>query len=259
VAPDTSSAMVVTNFPTTNSTAKFYWVDGGSNLTVQCSATINGATVTGQAVLTVVRPMAKITDQTSAVRMGYDENDISYGVYFGTFGSPPGILFSNVITLPQGNYNYGNTSYTSQWVQVIIPVYTGTITISSTNVYTVLLATTNVVLDTQYPYGFNANYPFPDTDDSPGVQTASPNEIAASFSQKSEMWLMFQPANGQWVPLRKVSWNAAGAATNAGAGWILTGSSWSTNPPDADTGTAFPTWTNNISDIQLLTNYIGNL
>ena len=57
VAPDASSAMVVTNFPTNNASAIFYWVDGASNRVVQVSATVQGKTVTAQAMFNVLCPL----------------------------------------------------------------------------------------------------------------------------------------------------------------------------------------------------------
>lgn len=60
VARDASSAMVVTNFPTNNASAIFYWVDGASNRVVQVSATINGKTVTGQATFNILKPSADL-------------------------------------------------------------------------------------------------------------------------------------------------------------------------------------------------------
>jgi hypothetical protein len=63
VAADFSSAVVVTNFPTNNTTAKFYWVNAESNNVVQCSATVHGMRVTGQAVFNVYSPSIIFTDE----------------------------------------------------------------------------------------------------------------------------------------------------------------------------------------------------
>ena len=254
IAPDTNSAMVVTHFPLNNTNVAFCWVDGGDSRTVQCSAEINGATITASAVFNVQRPMASITTQTGIVQPGINEQRSDYGVYFGTYGNSPGIVFTPTVILPSGDYNYGNTNYEIQWVQVIIPAYSGTLKFGGSNTVTWTKTTTSVVLDTTFPYGFT---PFPYTDDSPGVAADyATNEIAASFSQKAEMWLMFQPANGQMVPLREVDWNCSGSITNNGSSWELISASWSTNPPDADTGTSYPTWTNNIANIpvEVITN-----
>ncbi|MGA2179716.1 MAG: hypothetical protein ABSH15_09065 [Verrucomicrobiota bacterium] len=249
VATDSSSAMVVTNFPLNNSNVVFYWVDGATNRVIQCSATVQCKTITGQAVFNVLRPTAKVMTQTSSVELGYNINRTFFGVCFGTNGGAPGILFSNTVIMPLGNYNYGNANYILEWVQVVTPTYLATVKFQGTNIITYTKMATNVVLDTTYPYGFDPSFPYPDTDDSPCIATDLPQEIAASVTQNSEMWLMFQPANGQSVPLRTVSWNCSGAATNSGAGWVLTSRSWSTNPSDADAGTTYPVWTNNISTI----------
>jgi len=68
------------------------------------------------------------------------------------------------------------------------------------------------------------------------------------------MWLMFKPNGGQWVPLRTVTWSLSGTATNSGVGWVLTSRSWSTNPPDADSGTTYPIWTGNITNTPINVN-----
>jgi hypothetical protein len=110
------------------------------------------------------------------------------------------------------------------------------------------------MLDAVYPYGFDPTLPYPDTSDSPFERLdLSTNQIGGSMSLNFEMWLMFQPTNGLWVPLRVVSWNCEGSATNSGSGWgwvPFTSPSWSANPPDTDAGVSYPTWTNNFSNIK---------
>jgi hypothetical protein len=113
---------------------------------------------------------------------------------------------------------------------------------------------TNVVLDTKYPYGFSSGLPYPDTADSPAIATDGANEIAASATQYSQMWLMFQPTNGGWVPLRTVSWYFSGSATNSGTNWTLFPPAWSTNPPDSNAAGAFPIWDGNITNVPTTVN-----
>jgi hypothetical protein len=61
------------------------------------------------------------------------------------------------------------------------------------------------------------------------------------------MWLMFQPASGQWVPLRVVTWNWGGSGTNNSGTWTLTSSNNAVNPADSDS-TNYPQWNDNITN-----------
>jgi len=55
---------------------------------------------------------------------------------------------------------------------------------------------------------------------------------------------MFQPASGQWVPLRKISWGWGGTGTWSGTNWNLTSP---TNPVGSDQdSTDYPRWNDNI-------------
>lgn len=258
VAPDSSSAMVVNSFPLNSSNVAFYWAGGASNLKVQCSATVHGTPLTAEATFNIVRPTASITTRTRSVELGYNIGLTHYAICFGAHGDSPGILFSNAITMPQGDYNSGNTNYALEWVQVIAPNYLATQTFTNyletqtftnSDPHTYSQSATNVVLDTFYPYPFSPAFPYPDADDSPFITIDFPTEIAASVSQSSEMWLMFQPANGNWVPLQTVNWSWSGAATNSGTGWVLTSTNWSANPTGVDAGTTYPVWTNNVTNI----------
>ena len=100
-AADASSAMVVTSFPLNNSNVVFYWVDGASNRLVQCSATVQGKMVTGQAAFNVFRPTAKITTVTGTVALDTNWNNgyfaLHYGYIIAEFGTP-GIQFYSSIT-----------------------------------------------------------------------------------------------------------------------------------------------------------------
>ena len=239
---------------TNSQSISYFWVTGvtnqseATNRIVQCSATINGKVIIGQAVFQVLKPFAHIIATTSSLQIGNDQAG-DPGLCFGTNGGPPGILFSNFLIMPAGtNYNYGNTQPSIDWWQTISPPYeAGVYVQDGADTVPIIKEDTNtVVLDTTSPYGFNHTLPWPDTDDSPSATTSFTNQTGVIINQHSTMWLMFQPAGGQWVPLRSVSWYCSGSATNFGGGWIITSSSWSTNPPDVDAGTNYPAWTNNI-------------
>ena len=235
---------------TNNQNINFWWVNGATNRSVQCSATVLGQTVTASAVFNVLRPTGKIFAQTGAVAINNLEMNLELGFINAPSYPTAGILFSNTVTMPPGtNYNWGNANYETEWVQLVTSPSPMTITTTTgTNVVVHTRETSGIVLDSAYPYP-NA-YPFTGkiTVDAPFVTLAETNETSASDTQISKMWLMFKPDGGQWVPLRTVSWNWSGGANLSGTNWLLSASSWSTNPPDADAGTAYPTWTNNIAN-----------
>jgi hypothetical protein len=75
--------------------------------------------------------------------------------------------------------------------------------------------------------------------------------VAESF----EMWFMFRPSGGQWVPLKAVNWSWSGSATN-NAGtfatdnsgpWTLESGTNSVNPPDFEAH-SYPVWNSNITN-----------
>lgn len=228
---------------TNSQNANFWWADSASNRVVQCSATVNGAIVMGQAIFNVLRPTAKIEATTSSVRIGLDISGDVFRMYFGEYRGTnvdaiPGIQLSNNITMPTGiNYNYGNTNYSVNWVQ-LVTAHSASLTLYGTN-HT--LQTSGVVLDTQYPASDVAD----SMDDSPGISLEEEGETAASYTSNFKTWVMFKPDGGGWVPLRTVNWSLDCAASLSGTNWVLSKANWSTNPPDADSGTTFPVWTDN--------------
>jgi hypothetical protein len=234
------SGIVYTNFSTVNSNVVFYWVDGVTNLAdatnrvVQISATVNGKTVTGQATFKVVKPMVSVTTHTASVNA---DNFIGLLGFYDDSTYGPGITFSNAITIPSG------FSGSNEWVQIVLNPYRAQ---QDTNnvwwVYTENGAAP--YLDTSYPYTNVAANVAADTPSSPLLNGYREIAITNSF----EMWLMFKPTGGQWVPLRTVSWNFSGTATNSGTSWFLTSGNWSTNPPDADAGTTYPQWNSNVKN-----------
>lgn len=239
---------------TNNVSVRFFWTDGAtnvataSNLVVTCSATVNGAPVAAQATFNVMKPMVKISTQTSVLTLSNDVAHDTYSLCFGTYPAPgskyvPGILFAPTYKLPDIETNQISPSF--EWWQIITnyQVVVG----YSSGPPTIIEITNELVSDgQQIDYGFDAhNFPFPQTDDSPSVPILDGSEIGVSLALHATMWLMFKPYGGQWVPVRSVPWYCSGSATNLGSSWSLTSSSWSTNPPDFDAGRNYPTWTNN--------------
>ncbi|HEY5298051.1 MAG TPA: hypothetical protein VIK59_08995 [Verrucomicrobiae bacterium] len=246
---DSSTGILNTNFSLTQSNALFCWSDSGLKL-MNISATVNGKTVTGQAWFNVVRPMAQIVTTSGTVGLDTITFPGAPVLHYGDpgVGFVPGMLFSNTVTMPSGNYNSGNTNYSIQWVQMGISFDGQVETNDGSGAWYEAQAAN--MLDTSYPYGFDTYLPYPCTEDSPHSQGLSPY-IAASFSETFEMWLMFKPVGGQWVPLQGVAWSWSGSGSLDGPAWQLTDSANTVNPVGVNT-TTFPTWTDN------LTNHINN-
>jgi hypothetical protein len=77
---------MATNFSLNNSNVVFYWVDGASNRTVQVSATVDGKTVTGQAVFNIYRPSVTFTDEPPS----WATNDVIDGTLSLVLGNAGG-------------------------------------------------------------------------------------------------------------------------------------------------------------------------
>jgi hypothetical protein len=235
VAADSSSAVVVTNFPLNRTNAVFYWVDGGKKQ-VQCSAMVNGKKVTAQTTFNLLRPTATVTATTSSVGI-YDVFSPFWLRFFDESSFTEGITFSSTMTIPSG------FSGTNEWVQIVNPYRSYR---DTNGVWWVLSDNgSGPYLDTSYPYtNAIANI----ATDSPGSPLSSRNnEVTAADSFK--MWFMFKPTGGQWVPLRIVTWNWSGVASLSGTNWTLSSRNWSTNPPSVDAGTTFPQWNNNVKNL----------
>jgi hypothetical protein len=235
-----NSGVVYTNFSTVNSNVVFYWVDGANNRTIQCSATINGKTITGQATFNVLRPTAKITTQTGSVSVNstWGDLEISFGLQSPEIA---GITFSNIITMPSTNFT-GST----EWLQVVNDVVQTRQRISD------LVWETwagGGGLDNSVPYD-NEPLNTLTVNDNPGGHLTNDyleyNVVTNSFT----MWLLFKPDinNACFVPLRAVGWNWSGSATNNVGTWMLeSGATNSVNPPDFGT-TGFPLWNRNVTN-----------
>jgi hypothetical protein len=143
----------------------------------------------------------------------------------------------------------GFTNYQIQWVQVSI---TKQATITTSNNLTGVVAhniqTNGPLLDTFYPYarGRNTNY----VSDEPSIPLQFNTEIGAFMSATYKMTLMFQPSNGNWVPLWAATWNCIGTANGYGIlpnDWALSGTNISVLL-QGDAGTNYPSWTNNVEN-----------
>jgi hypothetical protein len=121
-AADVNSGVLYTSFSTNNTNVAFYWADNATNRIVQCSATINGQTVTGQATFKVVRPNVQIPVYTGPIAVGSNFPN-GFALHYGTSLfqiNVAGILFTNLSAMPTGaSYNYGNTNSSVIWIQEV--------------------------------------------------------------------------------------------------------------------------------------------
>ena len=148
-----------------------------------------------------------------------------------------GITFYNTISIPVG------FSGIRKWVQV-----------ASSRVRTLEDVNSVVHRETQTgaaPYGdtpipynsFDATGTIPG--DSPQTVSLSGGYVRAEASNSFEMWMMFEPPGGMWVPLRAVNWSWIGSATNGPDGWAVESGTNSIDPHDFETE-EYPAWKSNI-------------
>jgi len=244
VAADSSSAMVVTNFPLNNSNVVFYWVDGASSRTVQCSATVNGKAVTGQATFNVLKPSADLLAFTNGSAVSIDAN---YAFYSGT------VLHFGTDAQLAGQTNWGTRFYATNLVlngcpsdAVFFFVQTGIIQAEHNYTNGTSSRYTGSGLDTQYPafLPFSATEPWWHDDDPPGEPADGSSQVWRS--DHFTMYLLYQvnSANSIPVPLKKLDWSWSGVAqTNGVGGWQLLSASVALQNVNVSAG--YPTWTNN--------------
>jgi hypothetical protein len=243
VAADSNSAMVVTNFPLNNSNVVFYWVDGASNRVIQCSATVQGKTITAQATFNIYRPSVTFTDgpppwATNAVVDGV----LSLVLGEGDSGTGQGsmVYLVNISSAYAGRADYtqlikrsaanGNTSDSTS----------GQYWMDNTRFY---MSQNNnggfpINSNSIYPLGFN---------DGPSFALAHSifNSTTSIFDQ-FEDYIMFRPKNGIennniYVPLGKITWSWSAATTYSGGQWSTPTYSI-TGPSNPDGGFEFPQW-----------------
>jgi hypothetical protein len=241
VAADTNSAIVWTNFSTTSSNVVFYWSDGASNFILQCSATVDGKPVTGQAVFNVLKPSADLIAFTNGA-VTIDANGDSSGVNL-YWGKAP-LLFTST--------NYGIRFYATNIVLNGCPSsstfkYVQLGTIQAEHNYTNGTSTqyTGSGLDTRYPaFSFSATEQFDHEEDEPSEPVGDSAQVWRS--DHFTMYLLFQPnsANSIPVPLKKLDWSWSGVGqTNGTGGWQLLSSS--TSLQNVNVSADYPTWTSN--------------
>jgi hypothetical protein len=229
-----------TEFPTNNNTVEYYWINGG-NEQVSCDVIVAGQSFSAKTKFNVLRPTAKISAWTTSV-------NLLGGTMFYQFTQTnplmSGITFSNTISIPHG------FSGTNEFIQLD---YESIRNLQDTNLVWHILTEVSAPpnLDTVCPYNvFDTNgYP----EDNPGstLDLGSEKFAASVASDNFEMWMMFKPDGGQWVPLRAVNWSWGGSATNSipygDFGWSLVSRTNSINPLDFDQ-LSHPEWQNNVTN-----------
>jgi hypothetical protein len=97
--------------------------------------------------------------------------------------------------------------------------------------------------DTPFPYAtFDVTGTIPE--DSPGLPLPA-GYVRGEAANTFEMWMMFEPPGGQWVPLRAVIWSWSGTATNGPDGWAVESGTNTIDPRDFETED-YPFWKSDI-------------
>jgi hypothetical protein len=238
------SAVLYTDFLKTTNQVNYYWVDGGSKQ-VSCDVTVAGETLKAQATFNVLRPTAQIITTGGQVSLD-TSNDAGLRLHCGVVFAQVGILF-DVTNLSVPSQFAGNTNIT--WIQMAIAQNRQEQTDAGawyqkrgTN-----LCDGGVALGSPFPYGFDDTFRYPITTDSPQSRNLA-DKIAVNYSDTFDMWLMYQPNGGKWVPLQKVTWHWDGVGNWNGTNWVMTSHTDPGNPSGSDT-TVHPTWTGNNDDL----------
>lgn len=240
---DAESAVLYTDFPKNNSGVNFYWIDKGSKQ-VSCDITVKGEKLTAKTTFNILRPTAQITTQGGSVTIDTDAGGMR--LHCGVGDDPTGtvgIMFNVAnLTFPFPPEFAGNTNI--NWFQV----KTSQLRREQASSGQWKRKQGSNLCDTTCPYDFDVTCVYPRTQDSPYSETLG-NYIGVDYSDSFDMWLMYQPNGGQWVPLQKVSWHWDGAGNWNGTNWVMTSHHDPGSPSGSDT-TTHPAWTGNVTDLQ---------
>jgi hypothetical protein len=224
---DVGAGVLTTDFPTTNSTVGFYWVDSGSKQ-VSCSAVCGGVTCSTNVTFTVVTPTATLNPVTTGTSIFGDTMEFASD-------TNNGITFYNSLSVPT---NFSGFSVFSQ----TISLKTITRTESNGTVHNWTNACSPLFGDLPTPYQANLAGTTNFTPvDSPSVGLPAGYK-SVSRTTNFRMTMLFQPPGGIAVPMLAVDWSwQASAATNGVGVWTITSSTNSPNPAATPT-TTFPQW-----------------
>jgi hypothetical protein len=241
-----SSAVLYTNYSKTNSGVDYYWTDAANNRQVRGNVKAAGQSLSAQTTFNVLRPTAQIITTGGNVALDYYHLGATR-LHCGDADATVGMLF-NVTNFSVPSQFAGNTNI--NWFQVATS-QTRREQASSGTWYQQLgtnLCDGGTALGSEFPYGFDPSFIYPRTSDSPKSRSLA-NYIGVSYSDSFDMWLMYKPNGGQWVPLQKVSWHWDGAGNWNGTNWVMTSHTDPGNHSGTDT-TTHPIWTGNTDDLQ---------
>jgi hypothetical protein len=241
VAADASSAMVVTNFPTINSNVVFYWVDGASYRVIQCSATVQGKLVTGQAVFNIYRPSVTFTDEppswatndvidgTLSLSLGGSGGDGSMSFRVDVSSTNSGKTdFTQLINRSAANGNTSDSTSGQYWMD------NTRFYLSKSSDNAAFIVFTNHARTLFF-------------NDGPNFALAhSVFNSNTSIVDQFKDYIMFRPKNGNvnnniYVPLGKITWLWSASTTYSGGTWPPPTFSI-TRPSNPDGGLEFPQW-----------------
>jgi hypothetical protein len=235
----------------------FYWINGGTNLELDCTVTILGQQVNAKTFFTINRPVGTLTTVTTtnvpAVNIITNSDDGSIFLQFGdnseTSGGA-GIYFTFSVTTPTngaGQFGYLQTvDSIHRWILDDSTAMKGT----ATNAVDVIPAYPPIIIRGQTSIGNSASATN-SFSDSPGdflVYGALPARKWVNINDSFHGYLLYRP-NGDtnntiWITLCKLEWSYSGSATKGTNGLWSLDSGYTlppVNPSGVDTD-ELPTW-----------------
>jgi hypothetical protein len=242
----------LTNSDLASNSIAFYWINGGTNLEVDCSAMVNGKPVNGRAYFNVNRPAGTLITVTTTNIPPVNiitNDDGSLALQYGTFTNVAGQAgISEFFSVTTPTNGAGSFAY----IQIIDLTTVEWTLDGDTNNTPHGINGTNILdaIPYLYQYGLtsigNSDTQSNRFYDYPGASLAGDNHV--SSSDQFSGYLMYRPAGDTnstiWVTLQKVQWSWSGAATK-GTNGVWTLDTGYPNPPINPAGTnstTLPTW-----------------
>jgi len=228
-----SSGTVYSNFPTTLTNVVFYWVDGATNRTLTCSATVHGQKTTGQALFNIYRPTVTLTDEPPSwatnyggfLALGENTGEMYYSV--NVISAFTGLTdYSQLINRTAANGRTSETTANQFWLDTY-PYY---LSKGGDAVFQVISNRPRLLR-------FN---------DSPAYELSHLFSNTTSVFDQFKDYVMFKPDNGTptkniYVPLGKIIWSWSASTTYSGGQWPPP-SYYVQRPTAPDSGYEFPQW-----------------